>query len=401
MTKQRVTSMVLGCFALLAVTMIASGPATAAIVSMPVPVSGSFGTSLSASGSLSVGANFNVTLTAGSIAGTPVSVTVPLNIPTQSQAISLIPNPTNVNTAASGTLDLGLEDANNNGLADDFPGAAFPPPALPDSALDAVLNDLDLTLVGAGGVGLQTSSINVGGTASLDILGLITIDLPVTATIDADATLSNLAFNGDGGGFLLGKSAINSSFGVPFPMTEDYSVEYASGLIGGTASGDIEGNVNAELEVDLGIFGSITQSIDNAATLSESISEVIPLVGAVTLEQIFTANPIHDDLNVAFDVALDDALDLDLALSDTQAFNEDFDVPIDLGILGSFTLDGDITGSVDFDIDATFTVANTSLESSGTKTAIVDNVIPEPSTWCMAALALLGIVPMIRRRMKA
>ncbi len=401
MAKQRVTVLVLGCVAALAVFAMTAGPAAAAIVNANIPLSGNFGTSLTANGTLTVSANFDVTLTAGSIAGTPVSVTVPLNIPQQSSPISLVPNPTVVNTNASGNLDIGLEDANNNGLADDFPGSPLPAPALPDSMLDALLNDLDVTLIGASGAGIQTNQVTVNGTASLDILGLITVDLPVTARIDADASIKNLAFDGAGPGFLFSKQEINSSFGVPFPGTEDYSVAYNSALIGGDVSGQVDGTVDAELEVDLGIFGNVTQTIEDAATINQTIDpQTIPLVGPVTLEQIFTPDPISDDLNAAFAFALQDPLSTDLSLSDSQAFIEDFDVPVDLGLLGSFTLDGDVTGTVNFDLVLTFTIADTSLSVSGQQNQIIDNIIPEPSTWCMAALALLGIVPMIRRRLR-
>ena len=401
MTKQRLTVLLLGCVIALAMLVLASGPATAAIVNTSIPLSGNFGTSLSASGTLGVSANFNVTLSAGSIAGTPVSVTVPLVIPQQSSPITLVPNPTNVSTASTGTLALGLEDANNNGLADDFPGATSPAPALPDSQLDALLNDLDLTLIDASGAGFQTNTVGVNGNASLDILGLVTVNLPVSAAIDANAAISNLVFQGAGPGFLFGKEEINSSFGSPPPMGEDFSTRYNSALIGGDISGDVNGSVDAEIDIDLGIFGTVTQSVPNAATIANPIApQTIPLLGPVTLEQIFTPDPITDDLNAAFDFALQDPLDFDLSLADSQAFNQNFGIPINFGFLGTFTLDGQITGTVNFDLSATFTVANTSLNVSGQDTQIIDNIIPEPSTWCMAALAMLGIVPMIRRKLK-
>lgn len=373
-------------------------PVYAATVTAAIPVSGTFATQISGTGTMVVSANFNVKLSQ-QILGTAVSVTVPINIPSQTNALTLVPNPTNVNQASSGTFTVTLADANGNGLADEGAGVT-PAPIAADGMLDAVVNDLDVTLINS--ASLQTNTVNLGGTASLDILGITTVNLPVSVDLNAETTLQNVLFDGVlDGAVLFGKSAF-PSFGIhPFhPFSPDLSAQWGLALIPGFSEGEAIGSVNADLEIDLGIFGTVGQSISGLGAINQPFGpELIPLLGELILQHIPTANAIHDDLQAFFNVALDAPLDFDLSLADTQVFNTDFDLPVDLGILGGFTLDGDVTGTVNFSIDFDLTIANTSLNVSGTESAIIE-VIPEPSTWCLMALALLGIVPIVRRKFR-
>ncbi|MBX7167806.1 MAG: PEP-CTERM sorting domain-containing protein [Pirellulales bacterium] len=363
-----------------------------------------FNATLAGSGSLTLGANLNVQIQTGSILGTPISISAPLTIPNQTLPITTVPNPLNISVDPTGTMTLNLEKS-----LETFFGAY---PNTAQSLKDAEIPQMDLSLVGPGGVGFNTNQIQVSGSASLNILGITTIDIPVLADLTAHGLLSDVLYHQVGGALVTTNGTVTTPplyGGEPEGSIE--TTYNPLGLLGavtsaGTGSANAAVNATGNVQVDLGIFGTVTQDLGTLDLLNEALS-------LDTLALIFNQMKLRDlepgvydgtprDIRVTMQGNLDilgsTPLEFDINQSLSQPVGIDFKVPVNLGILGSVTLDGYISGTINANIDATFGLTGISY---GFEDQVVSDVlVPEPSSMILASVGLVALVPLVWRRHK-
>lgn len=400
-------------------------PANAATVDKTVNISsGSLTSSLSLTGSLSVvGSGMKVTLKTGPILGTPISASADINIPPQTVPISLVPNPTPINSPVSGNFVLRGEDEfvavgpdpNDGGDYQLVPGSdgLFDDGNSANSAMDLIVQSANVNLINQN---FQTNQINLFGSASVDILGLATINFPITLAGLATGNLQ-ASFDSTGPSNEVVGAQDNSTFpdgAHPFINPSNPNVNAAPdgvdnlGVTGIFAMpGDINGLLSAGLQgsatIDLGIFGSITQSLSGLLDINQAINEAFLILGQLTAKQLPTPSLLADDLSamIGFDFAslgLGDIFNLPVTLIDSQTFQIDFDVSVaDLGIFGSVSLDGDFVGTLSYDLSANISLAPPSYTAAGVVADAVN--VPELHTIGLLGVAgAIGLVVRYRRR---
>lgn len=401
---------------------ILSGPSLfAATVDRTVNISsGSFISSLSLGGSLTVSSqNAKVTLTAGSVLGTPFSVTADVVLPTQTVGLSLIPNPTPVNSPVTGNFVLRGEDnydavgpdPNDGGDYQLVPGmdGLFDDGNSANSAMDLIVASTNVNLLNQN---FQTNNVQLNGSVGIDILGLTTISFgaQINGNVAGNMTAS---FDSTGPSNEIVGAQDNSTFpdgSHPYINPGNPNVNAAPDgvdnlgvagtfLLPGDFNAAINAALNGSVNVDLGIFGSISQNI-NLDALQEQLSQAFALIGNLIAQQIPTPSLLHDDLSasMAFDFGDIPGLDLNIPLdiADSQVFTVDFDVPVDLGI-GSFTLDGSFSGTLNYNLNATASIAAPQYNAIGTLAAAVN--VPEANTLVLlGAVGLGGLYVQFRRR---
>ncbi len=392
-------------------TVVVGSPALAATVDRNFNISsGNLTSSLSLAGSLGISSqNGKVTLKTGPILGTPISVSADVVIPSQVIPLSLNPNPTPVNNPVTGNFVIRGEDnftavgpdPNDGGDYQLVPGSdgLFDDGNSANSSMDLIVQSINANLLNQN---FQSTQANINGFVSLDILGITSVNFDATigGTISGNASAS---FVSTGPSSEIVGSQDNSTFADgnhPFINPGNPNVNAApegvdnlgvaglfalpGDLIGGISAG-LDGSVN----VDLGIFGSINQSLSGLVNLNQSLNQAFALLGNLVAKQLPTPSLTSDDMEVltSFDFAsLGLNLSLPVNLADSTVFNVDFDVPIaNLGIFGSVTLDGDFTGTVNYNLNATATIAPPQYTASGIITQAIN--VPEAN-----ALVLLGAV---------
>lgn len=423
-----VTRMLCGCAIAGAAVVGWLSPASAATVDKTVNISsGSLTSSLSLTGSLSVvGSGMKVTLKTGPILGTPISASADITIPPQTVPITLVPNPTPINSPVTGNFVLRGEDnyvavgpdPNDGGDYQLVPGSdgLFDDGDSANSAMDLIVQSVNVSLINQN---FQTNQINLGGTATVDILGITSINFPITLAGLASGNLT-AGFDSTGASSEIVGTQDNSTFADgnhPFINPSNPSVNAApegvdnlgvSGAFGlpGDLNATLSAGLGGEVTIDLGIFGSVNQSLSGLLDIQEQVNEAFAILGQLTARQLPDASLLHDDMDatIGFDFAdlgLGDIFNLPITLVDSQTFQLDFDVPVaDLGIFGSPTLDGDFVGTLSYDLNANISLAPPAYTASGT---VVDAVnVPEIQTLGLLGLAgIAGLVIRHRRRRTA
>lgn len=386
-----------GIAALLAVV----GQSTALAADIPVNLNFTAGTNtsfsavVSGTGTFSVSGTANIKLTSNAISGSPISATVHVNLPNQTKPIALIPNPTTATSNPSGTGQLSLQDyytgqrpnspAVPDGLADDG--------AIINSAMSGTIAAMDLNILSSYPIALN--SVTVTGNGSLDILGLITVNIPLTAVVSASAALNNITFDQTGAALMGVPSAPNPGFadgahssGVP--SVQNLTVQYGTTIVPGTIGGSIDASIGGSITADLGIFGSTTQDLGALASFSESLTTDLALIfDLVRFTHVDDGlNNGADDLRAFFSGSITLPLGSSLSTGGTQALNLDFDLPVSLGFLGTITLDGDVTGNLFFALNADLTISSVAYSL---RADLVQDIVNVPEASTLAMLSLVGL----------
>ncbi len=381
-------------FAALAVMMTASSN----VYAVPITFDGVGGVStisgnLAATGTLSIQATANFTLrTTLPLFGT-VSISGSLNIPNQSQPVSLATGGTIAyNPTGTGTVVLADENPVSPNNPAPFDGRNFRSDGqLPSRLSDAMLKDLDVTLIASHP--LSTSPVSVNGTTTINtFLGNINIDTQLDGNMSG--ALNNAKFvqqPGSDGIF---------STSIPFPpggQHNDRTQTYPIVAPLGTLSGTMDAGVNADITFTfLGI--PISQDLGQIADLSESLSEILPLAGRLVLNDLNPGGytPPGDDMGFhMFDNGLLALLplDFDLVLTGTEPLVLDTDI-----VLLGANFDVNVVGTATFALDAKASLTNLSYALRDT---VPDVVSPEPSTVVLGVLAALGVLPLLWKRKRS
>ena len=389
--------------------------ANAATVDKTVNItSGSTTGSVSLSGTLYVaGQNMKVTLSTAPILGTPISASADIILPPQIQPISLNPNPTLINNPTTGSFVLRAEDnyiavgpdPNDGGDYQLVPGSdgLIDDGSTKNSMMDVIVQSVNLGLINQN---IQTTNVNLNGTAVVDILGITSINFPISVVGAASGNIS-VSFNSTApSGALILPTQDNSTFADgdhPYINPSNPNVNATPdgvenfGVQGfflspGDILGALQAALNGTVTIDLGIFGSVTQNLSNLVSFNQLLQETFLILGKLTARQIPTPSLLADDLEATIaldfaDLVSGDIFVVPIALADSQVFNLDFDVPVaNLGIFGSVTLDGNFTGTIHFNLNATASLT----PPSYTATGYVANAINVPEANTMILLGVVG-----------
>lgn len=413
-------------FAVFAFSLVIGQTALAGTVDRTVTISsGNFVSSLSLGGNLTVSGQNTVVHLSGDIAGTPVGLlTGNISLPQQTIPLALSPNPTPVNNPVSGNFVLRGEDnykavgpdPNDGGDYQLRPGSdgLFDDGDSANSAMDLIVASTNVNLLNQN---FQSTQAVINGSVGIPILGLTTVnfDARIIGNVEGNASatfVSNAPSNEvsgvqDNSTFPDGQHPyINPSNPNANATPDGVDNLGVQGLfiMPGDFNAAITGGLNGRVEIDAGIFGTISQDLTDLVNLDQILTEAFALIGNLDVKQIPTTSLLSDDLlaSMNFDFAAilgTTGLSFPVTLSGTQVFNIDFDVPVNLGI-GSFTLDGDFTGSVSYSLDATITIAPPSYTAAGSLTNAVN--VPEANTLVMiGAIGLGSLAFQFYRRRKA
>lgn len=316
-------------------------------------------------GSVTVSANLSVHATTA-IAQT----TIPVTIPPQAKSITLVPNPTVINSNPTGTATLVTEQEKTvgSGLTE---------------LTNADLQDANILLLSSQPV--QTNSITVDGNAVLDILGLFSINLDIDVTGYLAGTLNNITFVQDPvTDGLVGLGNVNPPPNPPNDYTTQYTMS-VPGMIGGNIAASFLGNMN----IDLGIFGSIDQNLDGLAELDQDVSEHFDLPGVATLTDLepgVFSGPGRD-MQATFGLDLS-GLPIPFILTTSAT------VPVNIHTSAS-GVDLDVTGTATLILQTTVVLQGTNYQLQD---SVPDVVAPEPSSLWLIAIGALGLFPTFVRR---
>jgi hypothetical protein len=342
-----------------------------------------------------------------------------ISLPAQSIPISLSPNPTPVNNPVSGNFVLRGED-NFDAVGPDsldggdyqlVPGTdgLFDDGNSDNSAMDLIVQSTNVQLLNQN---FTTTQAVINGSVGVPILGLVTVDFDarIIGNVNGAATAT---FTSTGPSNEIAGAQDNSTFADgnhPFINPSNPNVTAApdgvenlgvSGLffMPGDFNATIGGGLDGRVEIDLGIFGTVSQNLDDVVSLSETLNEAFALLGNLVAKQIPTPSLLHDDLSATMSFDLGDIpglnLSFDLDVNGSQVFNLDFDLPVDLGI-GTFSFDGDFTGTVDYALTATASIAPPQYTAAGTIGAAVN--VPEANSLILLSAIGLGSLALDRYR---
>ena len=385
-----------------ATTACLSAASAASAASIPLTFNGSTGTqyfkaNISASGTVTLGANAGFQLSTGGLLGFTVSGGI--NIPNQTLPLNLTTNPLSVNVVPTGTAQITLGnqqfggfDPGNDGTPGYAPGPY--PGGLPSVLTDADLTNMQITLLQNLGIPIDNGPLVVNGNTSIGtILGDINIDTTVRASIDA--AVNNFTYTQDANtDFLIG-SGVRVAPGSGANQTTNYPFAGAPG----TLAANLDAALNAEAEFSI-LFGLIDIPFDlGSFNLSESLNEQLALVGAAALADLnpgdWAGPPNFDDLRVTVnDGGFLSLLPLSFDLNTTATVPINLDSDFDAFIT---TFDLDVNGSATITANLSFQITNLQYQVQDTVEGVV---IPEPSSVCLALLGAACVIPALRRRMK-
>lgn len=380
-----------------AVALVCLSASSAMAASIPLVFNGGTGNNyfkanISASGSLTLGANANFQLSTGGLLGFTVSGGI--NLPNTNLPLNLTTNPLSVNVVPNGSASLTLGNQQVMGFdpgTDGVPGNTGPS-QLPSVLTDADITNMQVTLLQSLGIPIDNGPFVINGNTSIGtILGDINIDTTVRGALNA--SLNNLAYTQDANtDFLVGGGTRVSPGGA------NQTTSYFAGAPGAITA-NLDASIDAEAEFSI-LFGLIDIPFSlGSFDLSEALNEQLALVGLATLEDLnpgdWNGPPNFDDLRVTInDAGILSLLPLSFDLNTTAT------VPI--------TLDSDFDAFVttfDLDVNGTASISATiHFEVSGLAYQVQDTiegvVIPEPSSVCLALLGLACVAPALRRRLK-
>ncbi len=370
-----------------------------------------FHTTLAGAGTLSVSANLTYRLSTADFPIPGVQGTVlngAITIPNQAVNVGVAGGSVTINTTPTGSAAITLA-GQQSALSTD-PGADGLPPFGPGTGtvngLPSVLRYADVTSMNTTLINNQNFSLNeipVSGNTSLDVLGLFDLNFDTEVRARPNGNLSNFKFVQDVPSDLLPTSGTEVAPGTP-NKTTNYLVSGAPGTFSGNVTAGLDMDATLTLSV-LGLFDiPFDFNIGNVTILNnQAINAPFAIVGATTLQDLnpggYAGLPTGDDMRYTFN---DNGylnlipLSFDLNTSGSLPANIDSDFAVDLGI-GTIDFDIDVRGSVSYSFNGSVSASNTGFQLQDT---IEDVVIPEPSTWCLAGLGIVGMLPLVRRRLK-
>ncbi len=378
-----------------------SAASAASAASIPLTFNGSTGTqyfkaNITASGTVTLGANANFQLSTGGALGFTIGGGI--NIPNQNLPLNLTTNPLAVNVVPTGTAQLTLGnqqfggfDPGNDGTPGYAPGPY--PGGLPSVLTDADLTNMQITLLQNLGIPIDNGPLVVNGTTTIGtILGDIDIDTTVNASINA--AVNNFTYTQDANTDYLIGSGIRVAPGSGANQTTNYPFVGAPG----TLAANLDAALNAEASFD--ILGLFDIPFDlGSFDLNESLNEQLALVGAAVLADLnpgdWAGPPNFDDLRVTVnDGGFLSLLPLSFDLNTTATVPITLDSDFDAFLV---TFDLDVNGSASISANLHFEISDLQYQVQDTVEGVV---IPEPSSVCLALLGAACVIPALRRRMK-
>jgi hypothetical protein len=335
----------------------------------------------------------------------PLPQNITVTLPTQTKSITIN---SSVQATPGGTGTIQLQDLYNGQSSN----TNFPPGpdgraddgTVHDSQLSGTIASLDLNLLDAP-QSIAASSVSLSSVATISLFGF-DVDVPLSLDLDPALLINHLDYTQINAAIMSGQVAINPGFadgGHPnVPGVENLSTQYNLVLSSGTFSGDAGAQIGIEFHADFGILGSYDQDLGGFTVNSGTISEDFGLIGVGRFLQIATALDAsdYDDLLFQLEGNIDSLigpLTLPVILTGTVPIAQSFEIPANLGFLGTITLDASFTGSVTYTIEGELTFANLAYALQAQQIAEAVNV-PEASSLAMLGLAGLTGVQIHRRR---
>lgn len=357
-----------------------------------------FTADLNGSGTLVMSANAQINLSYGTV----LSISPTLNVPSQTFNFS---QSSTVSGDPSGNMTLQLPDTTET-----FGGAY---PNLAGALTEADIPQLDVTLIGSSGVNILNFSETLTGSTVVDILGITDLTFPVTADLDVNGILKNVIYS-QVGNALIGPGNVTNPNGPapgspPGSITTAYEIPgpVTGGVLsGGTASLGAEAVVGGDITIDLGIFGSFNQGLAPTSVVDETVPiDTFALLFDMfltDLQPLLFGGPrdVNVDIDGNFDLAGPISFDFDdsgsVAIPTTN-----FSAPVNLGIFGTVTIDGSITGTLNYVLDTDIELSN--LQYGFEDEVVADLLVPEPSSIMLVVMGLVALMPVVavRRRKKS
>ncbi len=350
-----------------------------------------FTADITVTGSLSMSAAAQVDLGLGTVVSSTIA------IPNQTFPINQVAT---VSSTPSGNMTIQLPDTPQT-----F-GGAFP--NLAGALTEADIPQLDVALVDSAGVGLLSVAETITGSASIDVLGLTSINFPLQANLGVDALMKDVIYSQTGNA-ILGPGAVTNPNpnGPPGSVTTAYEIPgpLSGGVIStGTASLGAEAFVSGDINVDLGIFGSFGANIPSTSVFDDTVPidtfALLMDMLLTDLEPTLFGAPRDVEVDIDGNFDLLGPLSFSFANSGTVPLpTTSFPIPIaNLGFLGSITLDGSISGSLTFSLLADITIDN--LQYGLQDDVVPDLLVPEPSSIMLVVMGLVALMPVVavRRR---
>lgn len=340
------------------------------------------------------------------ILGTAVPIDGTVFFPTRTQKV-VIDSTTNSTPTGVGTVrleDLYSGQASNHSFPPGPDGKADDGNVI-DSQMAGTVDSLNIEFVDSPQA-VAISNFGLNGVAEASIFG-VPVSVPIAIDIDPSVLITSLSYAQIGAASMNGQVAINPSFADgAHPNVEgaqNLSTQYNLVLSSGTFSGDADAVIGAEFRADFGILGSYVQDLGAFSIDAGSISEDFGLVGVGRFLQMATAASglDFDDLLFQLEGDLDSLigpLTIPVVITGTLPINESFEVPIDLGMLGTITVDSSFSGSLTYSIDGELTITNLAYALQSQQITQAVNVPEASSLMLLGASGLCGVCLSLRRK---
>lgn len=377
-------------------------------VSFPVTFGGggnSFSATMNANLTYTVSGSGTLDLNSPPIAGTPVGLlSAHVDLPSQTGTFNAGLNLTSTPTG-NGTIRL---SDNWQGSDNRFPAGADGKadaglPGNPANAyMQGTVDALNVTLLqhqqAAG------SQIQLNGSASFNVLGLIPVSVPLRLSANPTLALDNFMFNQLGSSLGAGfKSPTYGDNNHPYlPNTLDLSSQYPFNVSAGTFTGQASGNLAASMSttilgIDVGL-GNFNIPIN-----SQALSLNAGIIGDAHYIEVPTPNTLADDLRFTLGGDLSSLLGgvaLPLDLSGSLPINQVFNLPLSLGFLGTINFTATFNGSASYNISGSATISSIQYQLQSQDIANAVNVPEVSSLALMGLTAAGGLVAAAYRRRK-
>lgn len=395
MTSLRRVLFTSACAALVMASQAKAGTVDRTVTFDPGSAGTFFTADLNGSGTLIMSANAQISLSLGSVLSISPTLTVP------SQTFNFNENAT-VSGDPSGNMTIRLPDT-----PETFGGAY---PNLAGALTEADIPQLDVSLIGASGVNILNISETVTGSTTVDILNITDLNFPVTADLDVTGILKNVIYS-QVGNALIGPGTVTNPNGPapgspPGSITTAYEIPgpVTGGVIsGGTASLGAEAIVAGDITIDLGIFGSFNQGLSPTSVVDETVPiDTFALLFDMILtdlQPLLFGGPrdVGVDIDGNFDLAGPLSFDFDDAGS-VAIPTTNFSTPLNLGVFGSVTIDGTVTGTLNYSLNTDIELSN--LQYGLQDDVVPDLLVPEPSSIMLVVMGLVALMPVVARRRK-
>lgn len=323
-----------------------------------------------------------------------------LNVPSQTQSISLLGGGLKINNPVTGSAELTLWDQQTGGFDPGGDGGNPNPATFPPSVLTgADLTNLNVTLVQPGGPTAISNTLTINGSGGIPIslFGLDLGSIPVDAQLNGNATagINSLGYTQTSGDGIFGPG----SNGTPLDQTSTYIMNLNDNW--GTLNGGMNANIGGNLDVD--ILGLNVGSFNINLPQTFNISEATSLPGLATLADLQPSSydvVNYDDLQATFGLLPGGSgilnIDFPLATSGITTLTTVTTITTTLAGVG-VTITAEVTGSVTFGIVATLQASNLGYQLQDSVAGVV---APEPGSIVLLFLGLASAAPLMLRRFR-